>query len=78
MVASVGLVASLPLGYIEYLDRLGLDKRTKTIVWVDPPGPCNLCKKAVVAAAGSMQIETVRTKSIVSFARINNHDHERL
>ena len=70
MIASVGLVASLPLGYIDHLDRLKLDTKTKTTEWVRRPGPWNLCKKAVVAAGRSLQIKTVRTKSIVSFAGI--------
>jgi hypothetical protein len=51
MVASVGLVASLPLPYIEYLDRQKLNKKTKTTEWVKVPRQWNLCKKAVVAAA---------------------------
>ena len=37
MIASVGLVASLPLGYIDYLDRLKLDTKTKTTECVQPP-----------------------------------------
>ena len=54
MVASVGLVASLPPGYIDHLERLKLNPKTKTTKWVHPPGPWNLCKKAVVAAARSL------------------------
>ena len=78
MIASVGLVASLPLCYIEHLERLKLNPKTKTTKWVQPPRQWNLCKKAVVAAARSLQIKTVRTKSLVSFAGIKNHDCEKL
>ena len=74
MVASVGLVASLPLGYIDYLGRLPLNKKTKTTGWVEVPKKWNLCKKAVVAAARSLKIETVRTRSIVSFAGMKTED----
>ena len=65
MVASMELIASLPLHYIKYLDSLKLNKRTKTTQWVDPSRQWNLCKKAVVAAARSPYIETTRIKSLV-------------
>ena len=37
---------------------------------MDPPMQCNLCKKAVVEAARTLNIETVRTKSLVLLAGI--------
>ena len=75
MIGSMGLVASLPLGYLEWLDNLPMKKKNMT-GWVHPPPKWNKMKRAMVKAARMFNMTTLRMKTLVSGVglKIKNRD----
>ena len=63
MLGSVGLISSLPQFYLAYLDSLPMKKMAG---WVQPPKKWNQMKRAMVKAARTLNMTTLRMKSLVS------------